>query len=70
MKYGRIVNNTIQEVFEETDNKTLTDFFHKDLASLFQEIPEKADYGYYLDNGVWTAPPQGDPMPETTDTPE
>lgn len=68
MKYGRIVNNIIQEVFIEENGKTLSNSFHPDMASLFQEIPEHAESGYYYENGIWNPYPEGPAQPEPTDS--
>lgn len=58
MKYGRIIENVIQEIFIEEEGKTLENYYHPDLCSQFEVVPDDVDNGYSLINEVWTAPPE------------
>jgi hypothetical protein len=58
MKYGRIVNNVIQEVFIEENGRTLQNCFHPEVVSLFEPIEDFLDKDYSLINGEWIAPPE------------
>ena len=70
MKYARIVENCVQEIFIEEDGKLLADNYHPDLAKFFQEIPDYVDSGFVLIDGVWTAPTEAPPLPEQNLEPE
>jgi hypothetical protein len=70
MKYGRIVNNVIQEVFIEENGKTLENTFHPEVVSLFEPIEESLDRNYSLINGEWVAPPKFTPVEINESLPE
>jgi len=63
MKYARIENNVVQEIFIEENGRTLENSFHPQVASLFTEIDADVFSGYELIDGVWTAPPEPEPEP-------
>lgn len=58
MKYARIENNVVQEIFIKENGRTLENSFHPQIALLFTEIEANVFSGYELINGVWTAPPE------------
>jgi hypothetical protein len=58
MKYGRILNNVIQEVFIEENGKTLENTFHPEVVSLFEPIEDSVGKNYSLIDGEWVAPPE------------
>lgn len=62
MKYGRIVNNTIQEIFIEENGKTLENTFHPEVISLFEQIDDALGKNYSLIDGEWVAPPEFTPV--------
>ena len=62
MKYVRTVESVAQEVIT-TNPATI---FHPDLAAMFTAYEDVVDVqaGYTLENNVWTAPPEPEPVPE------
>ena len=66
MKYARIVNNIVQEIFIADGTKTLSETFHPDVCALFEEIPDEVEINFSLINGEWTPPPPAPEIPEQT----
>lgn len=64
MKYGRIVNNWVQETFICEDGKTIYDYFYITVADMFEVIPDQVEAGWYKNpDGSFTPPP--DPVIDT-----
>jgi hypothetical protein len=67
MKYGRIINNVVVEVFTPPPGVRIEDCFHPDVG--FEEIPPNAQLHWIKDeSGVLVAPPEPEAPTEPAPT--
>lgn len=68
MKYGRLINNWVQETFICEDGKTIYDYFYPTVADLFEIVPNEVEAGWHKnENGTFSPPPPPpEPIPVTT----
>lgn len=57
MKYARVANQIVQEVFVEPAGFSISECFHSDVCSLFEQVNDDVEVGYVKhQDGTFTAP--------------
>lgn len=65
MKYARIIDSTVQEVFIPPAGFTLEECFHSSLIAQFEPCPDEVEGGWLKqEDGTFVAPP---PIPTPID---
>lgn len=58
MKYARVIDSVVQEVFTPPAGFTLQECFHPDLVIQFEPCPEEVEGGWLKqEDGTFIAPP-------------
>lgn len=57
MKYARIIENSVQEIFVPQNGFTIEESFHPDVVKLFEEISDDVQLGWIKNpDGTFSAP--------------
>ena len=58
MRYARVINNTVVEVFQPQPGFTLEESFHPDLAAQFEPVAGNVEVGFLRqEDSSFEAPP-------------
>jgi len=59
MKYARVLNRLVVEIFTPPSNFGIDECFHPDVRALFEEVSDEVDVGFIKhQDGTFTAPVQ------------
>jgi hypothetical protein len=64
MKYARIVDNKVFEIFAPHSGGTIEQYFTPEIVALFIECPEEVENNWTYKDGEFIAPPIVIPEPE------
>lgn len=71
MKYARVVDSVVQEVFTPPAGFTIEDCFTPEVVALFEPCPEEVEQNWIKEpDGTFVPPPPPPPAPEPELTPE
>lgn len=56
MKYARLINNRVNEVFTPPQGVDISDCFHPDVVKLFEIVPDEVE-AYWVFDGQKFSPP-------------
>lgn len=72
MKFARLTDNVVCEVFVEPEGFVLADCFTPQVVAEFESVPDEVERGYIKqEDGSFAAPPpEPEPTPEPEATPE
>lgn len=56
MKYARIIDNEVIEVFSTPDGFVIDECFHEDIARQFIECPDFVEFGYTFNGTDYLKP--------------
>ena len=65
MKYARVVESIVQEVFTPPEGLTINDCFTPQVVALFEPCPEEVEQNWIKEpDGTFAAPPEPLPVPD------
>lgn len=57
MKYAKIINDTVDDIFVPQAGFTIAESLHSDVAALFEQVPDEVQIGWKKhEDGSFSAP--------------
>lgn len=54
MKYARLINNRVNEVFTPPENIDISECFHPDVVKQFVSVPDEVEAQWFFDGEKFT----------------